>query len=98
MLILKSLVKIIFYSIKLSGPYFYMIVNKKIDNLNVDIGKFEKVLVDNIDKYIYPELYKYIKEVKVVELLKNATKIDFRDFTVISHKGYYIGSIGVKGL
>ena len=84
-------------SIKLNSLNFTH-CDTKIDLLNVDIGKFEKVLVDNIDKYIYPELYKYIKEVKVVELLKNATKIDFRDFTVITHKGYYIGSIGIKGL
>jgi hypothetical protein len=73
-------------------------MKKKIDQLNIDIDKFKNVLVENINKYVYPELNKYIKEVKVVELLKNATKIDFRDFTVISHKGYYIGSIGVKGL
>ena len=84
-------------SIKLDSFKFTDCVKQE-DKLNVDIDKFEKVLVDNIDKYIYPELYKYIKEVKVVELLKNATKIDFRDFTVITHKGYYIGSIGIKGL
>ena len=84
-------------SIKLNSFNFTDCIKEE-DQLNVDIEKFEKVIVDNIDKYIYPELYKYIKEVKVVELLKNATKIDFRDFTVITHKGYYIGSIGIKGL
>ena len=83
--------------ILLSAPSFNK-CEKILDQLNIDIDKFKNVLVENINKYVYPELNKYIKEVKVVELLKNATKIDFRDFTVISHKGYYIGSIGVKGL
>ena len=69
-----------------------------VDNLNVDMDRFKNTLVKAVDDYVYPELYKYIKEVKVVELLKEATNIDFKDFTVVTQKGYYIGSIGLKTL
>ena len=73
-------------------------IEKKVDELNINEENFKALIVKEFEELILPILNGYVKNVKVVELLKNLIGIEFNRLRLVSKDQYIALSIGIDGL
>ena len=69
-----------------------------IDNLKINITRFEKTIEDAMNNYVLPSFDKYIKNIEIVEILSKILGTKMRNFRIGSQDGYFVTSIGVNGV
>ena len=73
-------------------------IEKKVDELNINEENFKALIVKEFEELILPILNGYVKNVKVVELLKSLIGIEFNRLRLVSKDQYIALSIGIDGL
>ena len=70
-------------------------IDKQVDELNLNVENFEALIVKEFEELILPILNGYVKNIKVVELLKSLLGIEFANLRIVPKDNYLVLSVGI---
>ena len=73
-------------------------IDKKVDEINANVDNLKAVIKKEFEELILPILNGYVKNIKVAELLKKLTGIEFNRLRLVSKDQYIVLSVGIDGL
>ena len=88
----KGNLTIVFSSFHISN------VQTIIDNLKIDVNRFEKTIENAFIDYLLPALDTYVKNIPLVDYFGYLFGFQFKNLRVGTEDGYIVGSLGVNGV
>lgn len=70
-------------------------IDKQVDELNLNVENFKALIVKEFEELILPILNGYVKNIKVVELLKSLLGIEFTNLRIVPKDSYLVLSVGI---
>ena len=80
------------------GSFHISNVQTIIDNLKIDVNRFEKTIENAFIDYLLPALDTYVKNIPLVDYFGYLFGFQFKNLRVGTENGYIVGSLGVNGV